>query len=147
MKRLLLLIVLLPLLAAACGGQTAASQDLGPTPTVRVVMVASDPASFTTASGRPQLVEFFAYWCLICQKAAPAVHKAEQAYGQQVGFVFLDTDDPATREFKRELGYAGLPTFVLIDGDGTILKHWAGAVAEETLFAALDAALAGKPVP
>jgi hypothetical protein len=36
---------------------------------------------------------------------------------------------------------------VLVDGEGNILKLWAGAVSEETLVKALEAALAGKPVP
>ncbi len=147
MRRTLSIIILLPLLVAACGGQAVTAQNLGPTPTARVVMVASDPSSFTINAGRPQLVEFFAYWCRNCQRAAPAVHKAEQIFGDRVNFVFLDTDDPATHEFKRELGYAGMPTFVLIDGDGNILKLWAGAVGEEVLVQALEAALAGKPVP
>jgi thiol-disulfide isomerase/thioredoxin len=67
-------------------------------------MRASDPAEVSLASGRPQLDDFFAYWCKICQRAAPAVYKAEQIYGDRVGFVFLDTDDPATYDFKRDLG-------------------------------------------
>lgn len=147
MKSVISLLLVLPWLIAACSSQPSAPIAVGPTPTLRIVMVASDPAEVNLASGKPQLVEFFAYWCRICQRAAPAIHKAEQIYGDRVDFAFLDTDDPATNEFKRTLGYAGLPTFVLVDGDGEILKLWAGAVSEEVLFYALDAALAGKPVP
>lgn len=147
MKSIKSLIIVLPWFIVACSNQSADLADIGPTPTLRIVMVASDPAEVNLAFGKPQLVEFFAYWCRTCQRAAPAVHKAEQLYEGRVNFVFLDTDDPATHEFKRKLGYAGLPTFVLINGDGKILKLWAGIVSEEVLFYALDAALAGKPVP
>lgn len=59
-----------------------------------------------------------------------------------MGFVYLDTDDEATRPFKVALGYAGRPTFVLVDGVGNIVKHWVGIVAEESFFNALDEILA-----
>lgn len=150
MRKLFVSLVILMLAATACASKQtspAPVQNLGPTPTYRVVMQASDPAAVVLAADRPQLIEFFAYWCRICQRAAPAIHKVEQSYSGRVGFVFLDTDDPATDEFKRSLGYAGLPTFVLLDGDGNILKRWAGSVSEQTLIQAFDAALAGNPVP
>lgn len=38
---------------------SAASQ---PTPTLRVGLQATDPQTVVLASGKPQLVEFFAYW-------------------------------------------------------------------------------------
>jgi hypothetical protein len=34
----------------------------GPTPTIRRGLHATDPGSVVLASGRPQLVEFFAFW-------------------------------------------------------------------------------------
>ncbi len=60
--------LLLALLAACAGPGAAAGTPappapaVGPTPTLRVVMQASDPAAFAPAAGQPQLVEFFAYW-------------------------------------------------------------------------------------
>ena len=71
MKRFVLLLVIILISLTACAGDEAAVQesvqviatpDLGPTPTARIVMHASDPAEFVQASGKPQLVEFFTFW-------------------------------------------------------------------------------------
>ena len=62
MKRWFLL--LMALLLAACSNNSAGSDQVaaGPTPTLRVVMQATDPTTFEIASGQPQLVDFFAFW-------------------------------------------------------------------------------------
>ena len=60
---LLLLLLAAGLLLAACA--PAASQTAAPvegTPAVRTKLEASDPAQFTLTAGKPQLVEFFAFW-------------------------------------------------------------------------------------
>ena len=42
--------------------ETTTPPPVQPTATVRLVMVATDPATFEQSAGRPQLVEFFAFW-------------------------------------------------------------------------------------
>lgn len=57
------LFTLFTLLLAACAPAT--SQTATPvegTPAVRTKLEASDPAQFILAAGKPQLVEFFAFW-------------------------------------------------------------------------------------
>lgn len=60
MKRLFILSI--ALLLAACSNSAGSEQIAGPTPTLRIVMQATDPSTFEIASGRPQLVDFFAFW-------------------------------------------------------------------------------------
>lgn len=72
---------------------------------------------------------------------APIVHGLEVEFYDQVNFVYLNIDDPKTTEFKRELGFGYQPHFFLIDGQGNTIEQWVGAVSEETLRTALDAAI------
>lgn len=72
----------------------------------------------------------------------PIVHGLEAKYGSQIGFVYLDIDDPATSELKRALGYRVQPHFFLLDGQGNVLRSWLGGVPKDELEAALLEALA-----
>jgi hypothetical protein len=47
---------------ASPSSAVATSPSAEPTPTVRHGLHATDPGSVELASGRPQLVEFFAFW-------------------------------------------------------------------------------------
>jgi len=57
-----LLFFLMAFALAACGSAGANAGTKQPTPTAPAVLRASDPAAFVRASGKPQLVEFFAFW-------------------------------------------------------------------------------------
>ena len=62
---------------------------------------------------------------------APMVHGLEAEYFGKVKFVYLDADDPHTREFQRTLGFRYQPEFYLLDADGTVLEKWVGFVPLE----------------
>ena len=72
---------------------------------------------------------------------APVVHGLEAEYGDQVTFVYLDIDDPATTPFKSQLGYIYQPHFFMLDGQGNVLQQWVGMTTEAELEAALLAAI------
>lgn len=109
---------------------------------------ATDPRLVKLASGKIQLVEFFAFWCGTCKAMATTVHTLEALYGERVNFVYLDIDDPATRPFKTELLYRYQPEFFLLNPEGKVLKHWREYVTREDLESAIQAALqAYFPLP
>lgn len=73
MKKLFLVLVALSALMAACaspsalapagGAAIAASTTVAPaTPEIKENFVATDPSTVNLSLGRPQLVEFFAFW-------------------------------------------------------------------------------------
>lgn len=62
---------------------------------------------------------------------APMVHGLEAEYSGKIHFVYLDADDPGTREFQRALGFRYQPEFYLLDGTGLILHKWVGLVSAD----------------
>lgn len=128
--------------------------------------------SLADFKGRLLLVNLWATWCVPCRKEMPALDQLEQDLGGerfQVVAINLDTKDPAKpRAFLDEIGvkslafYAdpgtksfqalrtagrgfGLPTTLLVDGDGCEIGYLAGPAewASEDAQALIKAALAG----
>lgn len=132
------------LTAALEQGNDLTEGDLSPTaspiPTVHVdvTMRATDPEAFVLASGRYQLVEFFAFWCPTCKSMTPVLKNLEHKYSGKIQFIYLDIDDPRTNSYKQILGFQYQPHVFLIDGEGRVVKQWVGYVTEEELDAVLS---------
>ena len=62
---------------------------------------------------------------------APMVHGLEARHYDKIHFVYLDADDPTTREIQRALGFRYQPEFYLLDGGGHVIQKWIGLVTEE----------------
>ncbi|MGQ0830891.1 MAG: TlpA family protein disulfide reductase [Microthrixaceae bacterium] len=122
-----------------------------------------DTASFTTFEGErvalsslrgtPVLVNFFASTCVPCIAEMPALEKVHQSLGDRVTFLGLalqDRPEDALALVKRTgvtyrtaqdkdasaitaLGGTVLPTTVLLDADGTIVKRHSGKLTEAAL--------------
>lgn len=124
--------------------ETVAVQSSGELPPIilgRAELRASDPSTVALASGKLQLIEFIAYWCPTCKAIAPTVHGLENLYGDQINFVYLDREDPATFQFQEQLGYIYQPHFFLLDEGGAVIGQWRGYVDGLVLQQALVDAL------
>ena len=108
---------------------------------VNAELTATDPSSVQLAAGKPQLIEFFAFWDGTSKAMTPLMHTLEEDYTDRVNFIFLDIDNPAVNQLKQQLGFKVQPQFYLLDAKGTILKQWSGSVTEADFRAALEAAL------
>jgi thiol-disulfide isomerase/thioredoxin len=103
--------------------------------------------------GKPVLMEVFASWCGACEHAAPMVDDVYRE-AQKSGVVFVgvsvDDDPVAARrvqqswpisypvavddgQVRRSYGVSLLPTFVLIDRDGTVKHVSSGVPSRRTL--------------
>ncbi|RYZ06942.1 MAG: TlpA family protein disulfide reductase [Myxococcales bacterium] len=103
--------------------------------------------------GKPVLMEVFASWCGACEHAAPMVDEVYRE-AQKNGVVFVgvsvDNDAAAARrvqqdwpitypvvvddgQVQRGYGVSLLPTFVLIDRDGTVKRVSSGVPSRRTL--------------
>jgi thiol-disulfide isomerase/thioredoxin len=104
-------------------------------------LVATDPGKVQLAAGKPQLIEFFAFWDGASIAMAPMLNKLQQSYADKILFSYLDIDNPTNGGFKQALGYKTQPQLFLLDAKGSILKQWQGTVSEDELRAALEACL------
>lgn len=103
--------------------------------------------------GTPVIMEVFASWCGACEHAAPMVDEVYRE-AQKSGVVFVgvsvDDDPKAARrvqatwpiaypvavddgQVQRAYGVSLLPTFVLIDRDGTVKRVSTGVPSRRTL--------------
>ena len=112
-----------------------------PTRAPNQTLLASDPNQVQLASGRIQLVEFFAFWDGASKSMAPMLNNLAAEYQGKMNFIFLDVDDPANKKFEDALNYRIQPQFFLLDKQGSIIKQWQGYVEKEELQAAIDGAL------
>ena len=103
----------------------------------------ADVPTLIGATGNPQLVEFFAFWCTTCRYMRPTVHELEADYWGKLNFVYLDIDDAANSDTMKEFGFVAQPLFVLVDSEGTEIQRWYGVVDAEEFRTAFDAALEG----
>jgi thiol-disulfide isomerase/thioredoxin len=112
-----------------------------PPPWMQSKLVATHPDHVVLASGKVQLIEFFAFWCGPSQAMAPLVHGLEDRYQTRMNFIYLDIDDPRVSKFKQQLGYKSQPHFFLLDPYGKVLAQWVGAVPIDELAQAIEAVL------
>lgn len=112
-----------------------------PPPWIEAQLYATDPETVQLASGKVQLIFFFAFWDGACQAMAPLVHGLELGYAGQVIFTYLDIDDPATLIFQKQLFFRNQPHFFLLDPGGMVLKQWVGYVGVQDLIRAIEDAL------
>jgi cytochrome c biogenesis protein CcmG, thiol:disulfide interchange protein DsbE len=103
--------------------------------------------------GQKLLINFFASSCIPCKKEMPALQRVHQRLGDDVTFIGIAVqDDPEaaqelidrtgvsydlaqdrTGTLLRKIGGVGLPTTVLVGGDGTILERHTGELSEQEI--------------
>jgi thiol-disulfide isomerase/thioredoxin len=102
----------------------------------------NDPATVFAATGRPQFVEFFTYWCPTCKSIKPTIHALEAEYWGQIDFVYLDRESDANSALVERFGIRGQPVLILVTADGTEVQRWFGSVDADTLREGFDSQLA-----
>ena len=123
--------------------------------------------SLDELEGTPVLLNFWASWCIPCREEAPLLQEGWRRYGRQgVLFLGLDMQDLTedARDFLREFsityptireplnevarsyGTTGVPETFFISGEGRIVNHVTGVLAEEQLAAGVAAARSGRVV-
>ena len=64
----------------------------------------------------------------------PIVHGLEAEYGNEIQFIYVDIDDPASQTYKDQYGFRVQPHFFLIGEDGEVISQWFG-LNEGAVFA------------
>jgi thiol-disulfide isomerase/thioredoxin len=105
------------------------------------------PSSSRSRAGKVVLLDFWASWCGPCRQSVPDLKELQKAYGSdqlEVISVNEDKNEGAGRSFvaqnqmnweqrfdsdgemSRQYGVHAFPTFVLTDGNGTVLQRFVG---------------------
>ncbi|MDQ7030658.1 MAG: thioredoxin domain-containing protein [Ardenticatenia bacterium] len=140
-RAVVLVLSTLGLVVVACTwfAPRSASQDEPPPPLDW--SSETNPAALKAAEagrlGRPAVVFFYAEWCPVCQQAGAELQALPQVAGGRLAVIRMNVDHSASRPFLRKYRVRGVPTFVLIDDDGTVLANvsgWPGRDAIERAF-------------
>ena len=148
-----LAVVAVSLIAAGCAAVAPAASAAQPTadPGQAIALPTApapadsyraDSAALVGATGRPQLIEFFAYWCTTCLAMRPTVHSLEATYWGKVEFVYLDIDNPDNSAMMQRYAFTAQPLFVLVAPDGTEIQRWFGYTQADEFTTAFDNYLA-----
>ncbi len=108
------------------------------------------------ATGKPQLLNIFASWCVPCIAEAPQLLELERAGVQINGIASRDTPQDIANFLNRwgnpyvrigtdmrsivqlELGSSGVPETFVIDGNGKIVHQHVGDIRKEDVPALLE---------
>lgn len=132
----------------------ATSPGDGGLPALRLPCLVGGPDIALDDMGiRPVLVNLWASWCGPCREEMPLLQQAYERYGDQVGFLGVDTEDTRSaavsfladfgityahvvdvdKQLLTELGAPGLPVTLAVAADGRIVDRQIGQVSAARL--------------
>ena len=76
-----------------------------------------------------KLLDFYADWCGQCKIMDPIIHKFAEAHNLPLEKINAEEDEDSVDKF----GIRNLPTFVLVEDDGTLIAKRSGACPETEL--------------
>lgn len=116
--------------------------------------ISGSPVSLSSLRGKTVLVNFWATWCTPCKEEMPLLqsyydaHKEDgfilvgvnvsddvedaEAFIRQYGYTFPVWSDPAGNVLI-DLNMNGLPTSLVVDAKGNVIKRWIGPLTQEDL--------------
>jgi thiol-disulfide isomerase/thioredoxin len=113
-----------------------------PLPATALTTLDGAPASLASYRGTPMVVNFWQVDCTPCRTEMPDLERLHQDYGGRVAFVGVNSGDPQDKaranspsfgvtydivldpeqDLIRSVGGTGLPTTLLVRGDGTVAR-------------------------
>ena len=153
-KSLVLLITALALAGACVSGEKKGGGAAQSAPDFTLQDLDGRNVTLSGLKGKVVLIDFWATWCPPCRASIPSVEKLHKAYaarGLVVLGISLDGGDwdsvkafreeagitypilKGTDEVAQEYGARIIPTFIIVDKEGTIRKHYVGSDNEEEI--------------
>ncbi len=86
-------------------------------------------------SPTPVLIDFWAEWCMPCQRIAPTVEQLAAEYAGKLTIAKMNVDENPS--VPTQLGIRGIPTLMLFKG-GQLVDQVVGAVDKGTLKRMID---------
>lgn len=161
---LLLLLLALAGCAAAPAGPPAAGDRL---PEVTVHTLAGEPIALVGEPGQAVWLSFWASWCAPCREEWPGIAAAARSFGPAVRIVAVNVNEPPDTvaafladhpagftvaldpegHLATQFGIAGLPTHILIDGNGVVRQVVRGPLDGPRAAALLGLTIAKEITP
>ena len=150
---------------AADGTSTPGGEGV---PAVRLPCLIDGPdVALNDLGGRPVLVNLWASWCVPCREEMPLLQQAHERYGDQVGFLGVDTEDTRSaavsfladfgityahvvdtdKRLLTELGSPGLPVTLAVDAGGRIVDRQIGQMSAARLEELVTRLTTAAPTP
>jgi cytochrome c biogenesis protein CcmG, thiol:disulfide interchange protein DsbE len=124
-----------------------------PAPDFTLSTLAGEEFSLSALRGQPVVLNFWATWCIPCQRELPALRTASQRYQGEVAIIAVDQGESAKTvqgyvdklglpftipldadtDVGRRYNVYGLPTTYFIDRQGIIRQQWTGEMNSITL--------------
>lgn len=119
------------------GGKTSSkdSADVQMAPTDAKSYEITD-GQLLSNTGKPILVDFYADWCMPCQKMKPVFDSLKNVYGENIDFLSMDVDKHG--ELAGKYRVEAIPCLVFIAPDGTELYRLVGYQNGETIAEAIN---------
>ena len=89
-------------------------------------------------TGRPQFVNAYADWCTECQRNRPLIHELQGKYGDLIDFLHVDVENIGAMDAVSPFGITGKTQYLLMNGEGEVLKRWYGELDEAELDEAIS---------
>ena len=89
---------------------------------------------------KPVIVDFWAPWCGPCKAMAPTFASLASSYGDKMIFAKCNVDE--NQNIANRYGIKSIPTLIIFK-DGSVVDSITGLVPQNSLEAAIKAALAG----
>ena len=138
--------------AFAADGASVGGEDGVPALQLPCLVGGTDVALDDLGS-RPVLVNLWASWCAPCREEMPLLQQAYERYGDQVGFLGVNTEDTRSaaaslladldatyphvvdpdRELLTELAAPGLPITLAVSADGRVVDRQIGQMSAARL--------------
>lgn len=129
MSKKSVIVAVLALALASCGGVPPGAADAPDLPAITVENFVSGLESLD----RPAIVNVWASWCIPCRSEAPLLDAAHRSYGDRIEFVGVDVQDNQ-RDAKAFLAEFGLDFDHYFDKDRSIPNHYGGRGTPVTFF-------------
>jgi len=139
-----------------------------PAPSFSLATLTGERLSTADLPGRVTLINFWATWCAPCAEEVPDLVGLQATYGDRVRIVGVSVDEASRRPLVDEFlarhqvnypvamaddaviaafGVIGLPTSIVIDGAGNVVKTHRGRVSRDMLDADLQTLALLLPLP
>jgi len=116
---------------SGAGGVTGRGEDA---PSLSFVTFEGTTSALEDFEGTPVVLNFWASWCPACVAEMPDFETVNQAFGDDVTFIGLDTQDNSRDAANALIDSTGVSYQLGLDPDGSIYRQFGGIGMPTTVF-------------